>query len=183
MAYSTVQRVALASGLVLAVSLLLPKAFLSRGKRQEPPPAPGGKEAPASSPGASRPASPLPRGGVGLEAPVPTRISVKRAGEGRCGGAFGRCQAPRFPWHRQWAAAQLPGALSLRTFKGLECALTRPALSGPHTPHSSPSLPGSALLSQVLCVRRASPWGPSLGLGCAFCCAFIYSEVSWSWWW
>ncbi|KAM4846450.1 protein RIC-3 isoform 2-T4 [Thomomys bottae] len=38
MAYSTVQRVALASGLVLAVSLLLPKTFLSRGKRQEPPP-------------------------------------------------------------------------------------------------------------------------------------------------
>ncbi|XP_007953025.1 protein RIC-3 [Orycteropus afer afer] len=43
MAYFTVQRVALASGLVLAVSLLLPKAFLSRGKRQEPPPAPEGK--------------------------------------------------------------------------------------------------------------------------------------------
>ncbi|XP_055972312.1 protein RIC-3 [Sorex fumeus] len=43
MAYSTVQRVALASGLVLAVSLLLPKAFLSRGKRQEPPAAPEGK--------------------------------------------------------------------------------------------------------------------------------------------
>ncbi|XP_008064249.1 protein RIC-3, partial [Carlito syrichta] len=43
MAYSTVQRVALASGVVLAVSLLLPKAFLSRGKRQEPPPAPEGK--------------------------------------------------------------------------------------------------------------------------------------------
>ncbi|XP_066222428.1 protein RIC-3 isoform X1 [Saccopteryx leptura] len=43
MAYSTVQRVALASGLVLAVSLLLPKVFLSRGKRQEPPPAPAGK--------------------------------------------------------------------------------------------------------------------------------------------
>ncbi|XP_006885499.1 PREDICTED: protein RIC-3 isoform X1 [Elephantulus edwardii] len=43
MAYSTVQRVALASGLVLAVSLLLPKAFLSRGQRQEPPPAPEGK--------------------------------------------------------------------------------------------------------------------------------------------
>ncbi|XP_005380272.1 PREDICTED: protein RIC-3 isoform X1 [Chinchilla lanigera] len=42
MAYSTVQRVALASGLVLAVSLLLPKAFLSRGK-QPPPPAPEGK--------------------------------------------------------------------------------------------------------------------------------------------
>uniref|UniRef100_A0A5F9D7L2 RIC3 acetylcholine receptor chaperone n=1 Tax=Oryctolagus cuniculus TaxID=9986 RepID=A0A5F9D7L2_RABIT len=42
MAYSTVQRVALASGLVLALSLLLPKAFLSRGKRQEPPPAPEG---------------------------------------------------------------------------------------------------------------------------------------------
>uniref|UniRef100_A0A8P0PRQ8 RIC3 acetylcholine receptor chaperone n=2 Tax=Canis lupus familiaris TaxID=9615 RepID=A0A8P0PRQ8_CANLF len=42
MAYSTVRRVALASGLVLAVSLLLPKAFLSRGKRQEPPPAPEG---------------------------------------------------------------------------------------------------------------------------------------------
>ncbi|KAM4847362.1 protein RIC-3 isoform 4-T4 [Urocitellus parryii] len=42
MAYSTVQRVALASGLILAVSLLLPKAFLSRGKRQEPPPAPEG---------------------------------------------------------------------------------------------------------------------------------------------
>ncbi|XP_048215907.1 protein RIC-3 isoform X2 [Perognathus longimembris pacificus] len=39
MAYSTVQKVALASGLVLAVSLLLPKAFLSRGKRPEPPPA------------------------------------------------------------------------------------------------------------------------------------------------
>ncbi|XP_004470329.2 protein RIC-3 isoform X2 [Dasypus novemcinctus] len=38
MAYSTVQRVALASGLILAVSLLLPKAFLSRGKRQESPP-------------------------------------------------------------------------------------------------------------------------------------------------
>ncbi|XP_037855690.1 protein RIC-3 isoform X5 [Chlorocebus sabaeus] len=43
MAYSTVQRVALASGLVLALSLLLPKAFLSRGKRQEPPPTPEGK--------------------------------------------------------------------------------------------------------------------------------------------
>ncbi|XP_051048554.1 protein RIC-3 isoform X1 [Phodopus roborovskii] len=43
MAYSTVQRVALASGLVLAVSLLLPKAFLSRGKRPEPPPDPEGK--------------------------------------------------------------------------------------------------------------------------------------------
>ncbi|XP_040845102.1 protein RIC-3 isoform X3 [Ochotona curzoniae] len=43
MAYSTVQRVALASGLVLAVSLLLPKAFLSRGKRQEPAAAPEGK--------------------------------------------------------------------------------------------------------------------------------------------
>lgn len=47
MAYSTVQRLALASGLVLAVSLLLPKAFLSRGKRQEPPPAPEGKCRPA----------------------------------------------------------------------------------------------------------------------------------------
>ncbi|CAK6449174.1 unnamed protein product [Pipistrellus nathusii] len=43
MAYSTLQRVALASGVVLAVSLLLPKVFLSRGKRQEPAPAPGGK--------------------------------------------------------------------------------------------------------------------------------------------
>uniref|UniRef100_A0A2K6TRX9 RIC3 acetylcholine receptor chaperone n=1 Tax=Saimiri boliviensis boliviensis TaxID=39432 RepID=A0A2K6TRX9_SAIBB len=43
MAYSTVQRVALASGLVLALSLLLPKVFLSRGKRQEPPPTPEGK--------------------------------------------------------------------------------------------------------------------------------------------
>nr|XP_004650948.1 protein RIC-3 [Jaculus jaculus] len=43
MAYSTVQRVALASGLVLAVSLLLPKAFLSRGQRQEPAAAPEGK--------------------------------------------------------------------------------------------------------------------------------------------
>ncbi|XP_004647386.1 protein RIC-3 isoform X2 [Octodon degus] len=43
MAYSTVQRVALASGLVLAASLLLPKAFLSRGKQPPPPPAPGGK--------------------------------------------------------------------------------------------------------------------------------------------
>ncbi|XP_058401899.1 protein RIC-3 isoform X2 [Diceros bicornis minor] len=43
MAYSTVRRVVVASGLVLAVSLLLPKAFLSRGKRQEPPPAPEGK--------------------------------------------------------------------------------------------------------------------------------------------
>uniref|UniRef100_A0A2I3HLF0 RIC3 acetylcholine receptor chaperone n=1 Tax=Nomascus leucogenys TaxID=61853 RepID=A0A2I3HLF0_NOMLE len=43
MAYSTVQRVALVSGLVLALSLLLPKAFLSRGKRQEPPPTPEGK--------------------------------------------------------------------------------------------------------------------------------------------
>ncbi|XP_060033216.1 protein RIC-3 isoform X4 [Erinaceus europaeus] len=40
MAYSAVQRVALGSGLVLAVSLLLPKAFLSRGRRQEPPSAP-----------------------------------------------------------------------------------------------------------------------------------------------
>uniref|UniRef100_A0A8D0X9X9 Resistance to inhibitors of cholinesterase protein 3 N-terminal domain-containing protein n=1 Tax=Sus scrofa TaxID=9823 RepID=A0A8D0X9X9_PIG len=43
MASSTVRRVALASGLVLAASLLLPKAFLSRGKPQEPPPAPEGK--------------------------------------------------------------------------------------------------------------------------------------------
>uniref|UniRef100_A0A8D2C9K6 RIC3 acetylcholine receptor chaperone n=1 Tax=Sus scrofa TaxID=9823 RepID=A0A8D2C9K6_PIG len=43
MASSAVRRVALASGLVLAASLLLPKAFLSRGKPQEPPPAPEGK--------------------------------------------------------------------------------------------------------------------------------------------
>ncbi|XP_008851654.1 protein RIC-3 [Nannospalax galili] len=43
MAYSTVQRVALASGLVLAVSLLLPKPFLSPGKRPEPSPGPEGK--------------------------------------------------------------------------------------------------------------------------------------------
>ncbi|KAM5246871.1 protein RIC-3 isoform 3-T3 [Ctenodactylus gundi] len=44
MALSTVQRVALASGLVLAVSLLLPKAFLSRGKQPpQPHPAPEGK--------------------------------------------------------------------------------------------------------------------------------------------
>ncbi|KAM5246872.1 protein RIC-3 isoform 4-T4 [Ctenodactylus gundi] len=43
MALSTVQRVALASGLVLAVSLLLPKAFLSRGKQPpQPHPAPEG---------------------------------------------------------------------------------------------------------------------------------------------
>lgn len=49
MAYSTVQRVALASGLVLAVSLLLPKAFLSRGKRQEPPAAPEGKRRPCTA--------------------------------------------------------------------------------------------------------------------------------------
>uniref|UniRef100_A0A4X1SN18 RIC3 acetylcholine receptor chaperone n=1 Tax=Sus scrofa TaxID=9823 RepID=A0A4X1SN18_PIG len=42
MASSAVRRVALASGLVLAASLLLPKAFLSRGKPQEPPPAPEG---------------------------------------------------------------------------------------------------------------------------------------------
>uniref|UniRef100_A0A452QFH5 Uncharacterized protein n=1 Tax=Ursus americanus TaxID=9643 RepID=A0A452QFH5_URSAM len=49
MAYSTVQRVALASGLVLAVSLLLPKTFLSRGKRQEPPPAPEGRRSLAPS--------------------------------------------------------------------------------------------------------------------------------------
>lgn len=53
MAYSTVQRVALASGLVLAVSLLLPKAFLSRGKRQEPPPAPEGKRGPTPPPRAA----------------------------------------------------------------------------------------------------------------------------------
>uniref|UniRef100_A0A8C3VTJ0 RIC3 acetylcholine receptor chaperone n=1 Tax=Catagonus wagneri TaxID=51154 RepID=A0A8C3VTJ0_9CETA len=42
MAYSMLRRVVLASGLVLAVSLLLPKAFLFRGK-QEPPRAPEGK--------------------------------------------------------------------------------------------------------------------------------------------
>ncbi|XP_075404567.1 protein RIC-3 isoform X1 [Tenrec ecaudatus] len=42
MAFSAVQRVALASGLILALSLLLPKAFLSRGKRPEPA-APEGK--------------------------------------------------------------------------------------------------------------------------------------------
>lgn len=59
MAYSTVQRVALASGVVLAVSLLLPKVFLSRGKRPEPAPAPGGKRGPAPQ---ERPASPLPVG-------------------------------------------------------------------------------------------------------------------------
>uniref|UniRef100_A0A8C3W541 RIC3 acetylcholine receptor chaperone n=1 Tax=Catagonus wagneri TaxID=51154 RepID=A0A8C3W541_9CETA len=41
MAYSMLRRVVLASGLVLAVSLLLPKAFLFRGK-QEPPRAPEG---------------------------------------------------------------------------------------------------------------------------------------------
>ncbi|XP_004851433.1 protein RIC-3 isoform X2 [Heterocephalus glaber] len=43
MAYSTVQRVALASGLVLALSLLLPKAFLSRWKQPPPPSALEGK--------------------------------------------------------------------------------------------------------------------------------------------
>ncbi|XP_072475636.1 protein RIC-3 isoform X7 [Notamacropus eugenii] len=43
MAFSAFQKVAMVSGLVLCVSLLLPKAFLSRGRRPEPPPAPLGK--------------------------------------------------------------------------------------------------------------------------------------------
>ncbi|XP_044536821.1 protein RIC-3 isoform X2 [Gracilinanus agilis] len=43
MAFSTFQKVAVVSGIVLCVSLLLPKAFLSRGRRPEPPPAPSGK--------------------------------------------------------------------------------------------------------------------------------------------
>ncbi|XP_068947265.1 protein RIC-3 isoform X2 [Petaurus breviceps papuanus] len=43
MAFSAFQKVAMVSGLVLCVSLLLPKAFLSRGRRPEPPPAPSGK--------------------------------------------------------------------------------------------------------------------------------------------
>ncbi|XP_027708394.1 protein RIC-3 isoform X1 [Vombatus ursinus] len=43
MAFSAFQKVAMVSGLVLCVSLLLPRAFLSRGRRPEPPPAPSGK--------------------------------------------------------------------------------------------------------------------------------------------
>lgn len=82
MAYSTVQRVALASGLVLAVSLLLPKAFLSRGKRQEPPPAPEGESGPATP---EPPGKTLFEGGVTLGVPGPRRpeISVKPARENR----------------------------------------------------------------------------------------------------
>lgn len=70
MASSTVRRVALASGLVLAASLLLPKAFLSRGKPQEPPPAPEGERGergsggsvPAAVGGSRAPGSPGTRG-------------------------------------------------------------------------------------------------------------------------
>ena len=84
MAYSTVQRVALASGLVLAVSLLLPKAFLSRGKRQEPPPAPEGKRGPAPPPraaGRARAPRALLEGGRPRGSPAPRSLGgAKRQG-------------------------------------------------------------------------------------------------------
>lgn len=84
MAYSTVQRVALASGLVLAVSLLMPKAFLSRGKRQEPPPALEGKRGPAPPPraaGRARAPRALQEGGRPRGSPARRSLGgVKRQG-------------------------------------------------------------------------------------------------------
>lgn len=132
MAYSTLQRVALASGVVLAVSLLLPKVFLSRGKRQEPAPAPGGKRGPLPR-GAGIPATW--RDGVRLESPVPTCTAAEPAGEGRP-AAFGGCQAPQCPW-RHWAGAPLaplPCALCPRRSLPARTARSHPALGGACSP-------------------------------------------------
>lgn len=159
MAYSTLQRVALASGVVLAVSLLLPKVFLSRGKRQEPAPAPGGKR------------GPLPRGarhpryleGWGeAESPVLTCTAANPAGEGRP-AAFGGCQAPQCPW-RQWAGAPLaplPCALCpRRSLLGQDCALSPVAPKGLARPLlASPS--HSVSSSQA--GWRAPAWDPCVG--------------------
>ncbi|XP_073072218.1 protein RIC-3 isoform X5 [Manis javanica] len=112
MAYSTVQRVALASGLVLAVSLLLPKAFLSRGKRQEPPPAPEGKlgrfppmmhhqQAPSAghSPGARFQRSHL----------AEAFAKAKGSGGGSGGGAFkgeNHCRRSEMLYYHSWKQPQ-----------------------------------------------------------------------------
>lgn len=100
MAYSTVQRVALASGLVLAVSLLLPKAFLSRGKRQEPPPAPEGKRTPA--PGITAMSRENAARGSGDYGNLQSPLTYLHNGLEKADWiVFGRGQASSFPWHHQ----------------------------------------------------------------------------------
>lgn len=94
MAYSTCCRVAMVSCLVLCVSLLLPRTFLSRGGgRQEPgaaplaaPAPPEGKRPPRAPPPAA--AAPLRRGQVAprrQSRPVPRPVPVRR------GPCFGCC--------------------------------------------------------------------------------------------
>lgn len=184
MAYSTVQRVALASGLVLAMSLLLPKVFLSRGKRQEPPPAPEGKLRPAPlEPPASllRVGRTLLQGGV---TPVPTYI--RKTGWGR----HTVREVPSLTVPLASVVSGRPPAtatfLSLLTFKGQERVLPcwAPSKWPAHTRYSQPlPLPGFSQRIQVLSFRRAPTWNPSLGFLSAFCCVFICNKVRWNWWW
>lgn len=147
MAYSTVQRVALASGLVLAVSLLLPKAFLSRGKRQEPPPAPEGKRTPALDILAmsgilamSRENAARGRGDYGcLQSPLTyLHNGLEKADQ----IVIGRGQASRFPWHHLGVGPTPPAPdLSCRSRVRHACTPARALFRWPAHTHYSQPLP------------------------------------------
>lgn len=181
MAYSTLQRVALASGVVLAVSLLLPKVFLSRGKRQGPAPAPGGKRGPAPL---ERPASPLPVGMRWGEAGVSgPHLQSRKAGWRRqtwrrLGGAKPRSslgfRGQGGPTPLRPVPPDAPGP-GLRARAGRSEWPARPLLAAPsHWLSSSPAgaLGQEGSLLGSLCRR----------FPCAFCCAFVCNKVRWSWW-
>lgn len=171
MAYSTVQRVALASGLVLAVSLLLPKAFLSRGKRQEPPPAPEGRRSLAPS---SRSENAAP--GWGDSRSPPNGLQrVDRA-------VFGSCQAPRFPWSRQTAGvhrARVDPDLLQQEGPGMQaCVPGYPPGGLSLTPCLQPLPPtGFTPLSHLFrCFESRGPpaWIPLSGVSVCFVSRFFY---------
>lgn len=182
MAYCTVQRVALASGLVLAVSLLLPKAFLSRGKRQEPPPAPEGKRTPAPGiPAMSRENAARGRGERGrLPSPL-TCLHHGREKEGR--RVFGRGQASRFPWHHL-GVGPTPPALISPDVQGPGMRAPMPEHSPVACTHPSFAVPSTHWLSPFRCSESGGlpPREPPPG----FCVLsvvlfFIGSETSWIW--
>lgn len=147
MAYSTCCRVAMVSCLVLCVSLLLPRTFLSRGGgRQEPgaaplaaPAPPEGKRPPRAPPPAA--AAPLRRGQVAprrQSRPVPRPVPVRRGPcFGCCSGAERKMRAVAPRWARagpsppaRWAAGRAgPGPLgspALGALRPRGCCCPRP---------------------------------------------------------
>lgn len=172
MAYSTVQRVALASGLVLAVSLLLPKAFLPRGKRQEPPPAPEGKRGaapPEPPPGvpATSGGEPCFVGGVTPGVSCGPQLDTRQAGRGRRAGRVLGGTKPQgsFGTHRQLPSSPGP----LLTFKGQECVHTCWVLSRglPHPSLAAPSADGTQARSGALSLD--SHLGSLFRVSCVCC--------------